>query len=116
MRFGLIATRLSGTEGVSREVARWVRGLQRLDHEVFYCAGELGGYAARGTLIPLDGFVDDRAVEQVVQLIQSPKDASAIVDRNFAIASEHFSLETLENKLKQVLASFRPSATGSWLI
>ncbi len=63
--------------------------------------------------IELDGFVDDRAVEQVVQLIQSPKDASAIVDRNFAIASEHFSLETLEIKLKQVLASFQPSATGS---
>ena len=63
--------------------------------------------------IELDGFVDDRAVKQAVQLIQSPKDASEMVDRNFAIAREHFSLEILEIKLKQVLASFQPSATGS---
>ena len=63
--------------------------------------------------IELDGFVDDRAVEQAMQIIRSPKDASAIVDRNFAIAREHFSLETLEIKLKQVLAFFQPSVTGS---
>lgn len=52
MHIGFIATRLSGTDGVSLEVAKWVKVLQRLGHKTFYCAGELGGYAAGGTLIP----------------------------------------------------------------
>ena len=56
--------------------------------------------------IELDGFVDDRAVEQATQIIRSTKDAHDIVESNFAIASAHFSLEILEVKLKQVLTSF----------
>ena len=52
MRIGILATRLSGTDGVSLEVAKWVGVLRRNGHEVFFCAGELGGYAAEGTLIP----------------------------------------------------------------
>ncbi len=52
MRIGFIATRLSGTDGVSLEVEKWAKVLLRMGHEVFYCAGELGGYAADGTLIP----------------------------------------------------------------
>ena len=52
MRIGFIATRLSGTDGVSLEVAKWARVLGRLGHEIFFCAGELGGYAVGGTLIP----------------------------------------------------------------
>jgi hypothetical protein len=56
--------------------------------------------------IELDGFVDDRAVEQAMQIIKSPGDAHDMLESNFAIAREHFSLEMLEVKLKQVLASF----------
>jgi glycosyltransferase involved in cell wall biosynthesis len=56
--------------------------------------------------IELDGFVDDRAVEQSIQIIKSPKDTSEMVEGNFAIAREHFSLETLKGKLRQVLAAF----------
>ncbi len=52
MRIGFISTRLKGTDGVSLEVEKWSRVLHRLGHEVFYCAGELGGYAKNGTLIP----------------------------------------------------------------
>jgi len=52
MRIGFIATRLSGTDGVSLEVEKWARVLQEMGHELFYCAGELGGYAAGGKLIP----------------------------------------------------------------
>ena len=56
--------------------------------------------------IELDGFVDDRAVEQSIQIIKSSKDVSEMVEGNFTIVREHFSLETLEGKLKKVLASF----------
>ena len=59
MRIGFVATRLSGTDGVSLEVAKWVRVLQRLGHKTFYCAGELGGYASRGTLLPKMHFLND---------------------------------------------------------
>ncbi len=52
MRIGFIATRLSGTDGVSLEVEKWSRVLKRMGHEVYYCAGELTGYAQDGTLIP----------------------------------------------------------------
>jgi glycosyltransferase involved in cell wall biosynthesis len=52
MRIGFIATRLSGTDGVSLEVAKWAKVLQKMGNEVFFCAGELGGYASVGTLIP----------------------------------------------------------------
>jgi glycosyltransferase involved in cell wall biosynthesis len=52
LRIGFISTRLNGTDGVSLEVEKLSRVLRRLGHEVFYCAGELGGYAADGALIP----------------------------------------------------------------
>jgi glycosyltransferase involved in cell wall biosynthesis len=52
MRIGFISTRLKGTDGVSLEVEKWSRILSRMGHDVFFCAGELGGYASQGDLIP----------------------------------------------------------------
>jgi len=56
--------------------------------------------------IELDGFVDDRAVDQAIQVIRGMQDTDEMVERNFAIARQYFSLETLETKLRQVLATF----------
>jgi len=58
MRIGFISTRLRGTDGVTLEVEKWSRVLRRMGHELFYCAGELGGYAKNGTLIPKLHFAD----------------------------------------------------------
>jgi glycosyltransferase involved in cell wall biosynthesis len=52
MHIGFISTRLNGTDGVSLEVEKWAKVLRRMGHELHFCAGELGGYAAGGTLIP----------------------------------------------------------------
>ena len=52
MHIGFISTRLYGTDGVSLEVEKWATVLQRMGHQVYYCAGELGGYSSAGTLIP----------------------------------------------------------------
>ncbi|MBN1218689.1 MAG: glycosyltransferase family 4 protein [Anaerolineae bacterium] len=52
MHIGFISTRLNGTDGVSLEVEKWSKILRRMGHELFFCAGELGGYAAGGMLIP----------------------------------------------------------------
>ncbi len=56
--------------------------------------------------IELDGFVDDKAVEDTRRLLKDQETVKAIVEKNYAIAEEHFSLEVLENKLKQVLENF----------
>jgi mannosylglucosylglycerate synthase len=58
MRIGFIATRLSGTDGVSLEVEKWAHVLTRMGHEVFFCAGEVSGYANEGTVIPKLHFAD----------------------------------------------------------
>ncbi len=58
MRIGFISTRLNGTDGVSLEVEKWATVLRRMGHELYFCAGELGGYAANGTLIPKLHFND----------------------------------------------------------
>lgn len=56
LKIGFLSTRLSGTDGVSLEVEKWSRVLQRMGHEIFYCAGELSGYAtpdnAHSRLVP----------------------------------------------------------------
>lgn len=58
MRIGIISTRLNGTDGVSLEVEKWARVLSRMGHELYYCAGELGGYAKDGTVIRKLHFAD----------------------------------------------------------
>lgn len=61
MHIGFIATRLHGTDGVTLEVEKWAKVLKKLDHEIYFCAGELGGYAKNGTLIPELHFTDQTA-------------------------------------------------------
>ena len=39
-RIGFISTRLSGTDGVSLETAKWVKVLKGMGHECFFLAGE----------------------------------------------------------------------------
>ena len=53
-----------------------------------------------------DGFVGDDAVERVRELLETPQQVRTMTERNYAIAQEHFSLEVLERKLKDLLASF----------
>jgi glycosyltransferase involved in cell wall biosynthesis len=58
------------------------------------------------SFIELDGFVDDASLERLRQLLHEPEEVQRMVDHNFAIAQEHFSLQVLERKLKEILASF----------
>lgn len=76
MRIGFIATRLNGTDGVSLEVEKWAQVLQRLNHEIFYCAGELGGYASQGTLIPKLHF----AHQSIFHLSQKAFESGDLID------------------------------------
>ena len=56
--------------------------------------------------IELDGFVDDDAVKLTHELLNDPDRVKEMVDKNYAIAQENFSLEVLESKLRELIAEF----------
>ena len=113
MRIGFIATRLQGTDGVTLEVEKWAKVLTNLGHEIYYCAGELGGYAQDGTLIPELHFADQTAYALSQRAFggSSEQDGDALADqiysraddmraplRNF-IRSNHLDLIIVQNAL-----------------
>jgi len=51
-RIGIVSTRLSGTDGVSLEAAKWAVVLERLGYECFYLAGQLDRPPERSRLTP----------------------------------------------------------------
>jgi glycosyltransferase involved in cell wall biosynthesis len=52
MRFGFVATRIAGVDGVSLETMKLSDVLRRLGHETFFCAGELDKQAQPGMEVP----------------------------------------------------------------
>lgn len=113
MRIGFIATRLNGNDGVTLEVEKWAQVLSRLGHEIYYCAGELGGYAKDGTLIPELHFADqsifslsqrafgnyqDEDGDALADLIYSRADEMRAPLRSF-IRSNHLDLIIVQNAL-----------------
>jgi glycosyltransferase involved in cell wall biosynthesis len=90
LRIGFIATRLKGTDGVTLEVQKWSKVLERIGHEIYYCAGELGGYASGGTQIPKLSF----AHQSIIRLSQrafgeeGELDSDKICDEIYATADE----------------------------
>lgn len=91
MRIGFISTRLNGTDGVSLEVEKWATVLKRMGNECYYCAGELGGYAAGGTLIPQLHF-DHQSIINFSQDAfgegRHKVDAGQLVDEIYEMADE----------------------------
>ena len=91
MHIGFISTRLNGTDGVSLEVEKWATVLKRMGHEMFYCAGELGGYAAGGCLIPELHF-DHQTIIQFSQQAfgesRQQTDTVKLVDEIYNMADE----------------------------
>lgn len=90
MRIGFIAARLKGTDGVSLEVEKWARVLHRMGHELYYCAGELGGYAQDGTLIPKLHFAD-QSIQTLTQRAfdtNPEQNGDKIIDQVYEAADE----------------------------
>jgi mannosylglucosylglycerate synthase len=90
MHIGFISTRLNGTDGVSLEVEKWAEVLRRMGHELFYCAGELGGYAASGTLIPQLHFNHQSIVLLTKRAFEGGVDRSddKLIDEIYEVADE----------------------------
>ncbi|NLG72471.1 MAG: glycosyltransferase family 4 protein [Chloroflexi bacterium] len=90
MRIGFIATRLSGTDGVSLEVEKWARVLSEMGHELFYCAGECSGYAADGTIIPKLHFAEHSIYSLSQMAFGENREANTdkVVDQIYSFADE----------------------------
>ena len=56
--------------------------------------------------IELDGFVNEKSVQETKILLNSPDQMAKIAKKNYQLAQEHFSLEVLESKLKELLSNF----------
>jgi glycosyltransferase involved in cell wall biosynthesis len=56
--------------------------------------------------IELNGFVDQNSIQDARLILDSQDEVSRITEKNFKIAQEHFSLEVLEKKLKDLLSNF----------
>ncbi len=55
--------------------------------------------------IELDGFVDEEAIKKTRQLLNDPEQVWEMAELNYQIAQEHFSLEVLERKLRELLVN-----------
>jgi len=88
MKIGFISTRLAGTDGVSLETAKWTTVLERMGHQVFYCAGELDRGGAPGTLIPELHFRDEEAIAIGECAFGTTLPDPALVDRIQARAAQ----------------------------
>ncbi len=51
LKVGFLSTRLSGTDGVSLEAAKWADLLVQMGHSIAYCAGELDANGPEGMLV-----------------------------------------------------------------
>jgi glycosyltransferase involved in cell wall biosynthesis len=81
---------LSGTDGVTLEVEKWAKVLTRMGHEVFFCAGELEGYASEGMLIPELHFADQtiQALSQKAFESHIEQDGDNLADQIYSRADE----------------------------
>jgi hypothetical protein len=50
--------------------------------------------------------VDDTAVQKTKALLNNQEQVQVMVERNYALAQEYFSLEVLERKLGEIIATF----------
>ena len=85
-RIGFVSTRLSGTDGVSLEVRKWVKVLTQMGHQTFFFAGESDWVEERSYVLPeahfehpdirkitKDLFDDYRRSPETTQLVEKVK-------------------------------------------
>ncbi len=60
---GFVSTRIAGTDGVSLELDKWARVLERNGYRCFYLAGELDRPADRSMLVPRFHFLHPEILE-----------------------------------------------------
>ena len=59
--------------------------------------------------VTMEGYVTDQVVEKVREVLNNPDLRKRMADRNFAIAKQHFSLQVLKHRLRNLLATAEPT-------
>ncbi|MFO7560038.1 MAG: glycosyltransferase family 4 protein [Desulfobacterales bacterium] len=58
------------------------------------------------SVIELDGYVTDEAVEEAQKILSDPERRQKMVEHNYEVANNFFSYEVLQGKLKNLIADF----------
>ncbi|MBW2526206.1 MAG: glycosyltransferase family 4 protein [Deltaproteobacteria bacterium] len=112
MKIGALSTRLAGTDGVSLETAKWADVLERMGHQIFYCAGELDESSRTGRCIPPMHFRDPAAAAVGRRAFESTQELDRPLDEEIErlaqpllremerfVADHHIDLLLVENAL-----------------
>ena len=95
-RIGFVSTRLAGTDGVSLEVAKWVKVLEHLGHKCFFFAGESEWLEDHSYVVPEAHFeyptVKKLTTDLFDDYIRAPETSQSV--------------ETIKNHLKQHLHQY----------
>jgi len=89
MNVGFVSGRIAGTDGVSLETHKWAQVMERLGHQVFYCAGELEEGGPPGLLVP--------------EMYFHTEEADWIVDHAYGTTQEHPELRPRIRRLADLI-------------
>jgi glycosyltransferase involved in cell wall biosynthesis len=101
LRVGFVSTRISGSDGVSLEIGKWVDVLERMGHECVYIAGQSDRPADRSVVIP-EAHFRHPVIETITQkcfgrTIRTPEVTEMIHEMQWVIKQK---LYTAVEKLK----------------
>ena len=96
MQIGVVATRLSGVDGVTFETAKWEVALEKSGHQVYLCAGDVDALRPNARLVPAMHFTYPQAARVT----------AAAFDHDSDPASVRAEIERLAGLLEPVLADW----------
>ncbi len=114
-RIGFVATRLSGTDGVSLEASKWEAVLERLGHTCFWFAGEVDRPEDSSRVVP-EAFYLHPAVDEINRLVYAgSREVTALADSEHPIVRrrEFFSPYVRPPHVTRRIEELRASLKGS---
>ena len=99
---GIVSVRLTGTDGVSLEAAKWAMVLRRMGHRVFRCAGELEPDDPAGFLVPEMHFA-----HPLIRWIQAQAFGPTSLDTPELREAIEKQAAHLQGRLREFLQTFR---------
>ncbi|HEX9617124.1 MAG TPA: glycosyltransferase family 4 protein [Anaerolineales bacterium] len=87
-RIGFISTRFQGTDGVSLEAEKWVHVLERLGHDCFFFAGEVGKPDDHTWAVPEAHFLHNEILD-IYSHVFSQRTRAPEITRQIDLLKEH---------------------------
>ncbi|MDQ2674664.1 MAG: glycosyl transferase family 1, partial [Chloroflexota bacterium] len=78
MRIGMVATRLSGVDGVTFEAAKWEVVLEKAGHQTYLCAGEVDALRPNARLVPAMHFTYPQAARVTAAAFDPDSDPDSV--------------------------------------